>query len=289
MRLHPQAFISWSSSSVTSVQIHSVSYKPYTRTTKHGYECRLLQTVMPVQNTSFLKLSTNLTLDSERVKPKSQLCINQNNNPQRFLLPPFPDAQGDSFAALEKIHWGSSALQTRLHSQQCNDRLPQNCLPARACDWVCVSKHKMCLGGNCNVTVAQQRCGVIVAVVPLPVLFCPRLVSLICVCIYTHLLYAVVLVASVSSCLWHTEIMIRTCEHVWISRVTMRANVLCCPAENDLRSVSTVILQRLEGTKGLDKPEECTVFSIVWMKSDHKIHHVTHINELFSMYCTFRK
>lgn len=33
------------------------------------------------------------------VKPKPQLCMNQNNNPRRFLLPPFPDTLCDSFSA----------------------------------------------------------------------------------------------------------------------------------------------------------------------------------------------
>lgn len=52
--------------------------------------------------------------DRDSVKPKPQLCVNQNNNPQRFLLPPFPDTLRESLAALERIHGGSPALQTRL-------------------------------------------------------------------------------------------------------------------------------------------------------------------------------
>lgn len=39
-----------------------------------------------------------LTPNGDSVKPKPQLCMNQNNNPQRFLLPPFPDTLCDSFA-----------------------------------------------------------------------------------------------------------------------------------------------------------------------------------------------
>lgn len=49
-------------------------------------------------DTTSLRLPIALTPNQDSVKPKPQLCMNQNNNPQRFLLPPFPDTLCDSFA-----------------------------------------------------------------------------------------------------------------------------------------------------------------------------------------------
>lgn len=49
-------------------------------------------------NTASVHLPITLTRNRDSVKPKPQLCMNQNNNPQRFLLPPFPDTLCDSFA-----------------------------------------------------------------------------------------------------------------------------------------------------------------------------------------------
>lgn len=70
------------------------------------YAASWINTVLPIlfYDTVSLPLPSALTPNRDSVKPKPQLCMNQNNNPQRFLLPPFPDTLCDSFS-VESSTW----------------------------------------------------------------------------------------------------------------------------------------------------------------------------------------
>lgn len=88
---------------------------------------------------AFLPITPTPNRDS--VKPKPQLCMNQNNNPQRFLLPSFPDTRCDSFFSGE-LHSRKSIeahqLSRHAYMPRSNGGLPQQCLPARAYECSCL-------------------------------------------------------------------------------------------------------------------------------------------------------
>lgn len=89
---------------------HLFIWEQYQYATELWKCCRLLQYILAKHSdtcyhstflfydTTSLHSPITLTPNRDSVKPEPQLCMNQNNNPQRFLLPPFPDIPCDSFS-----------------------------------------------------------------------------------------------------------------------------------------------------------------------------------------------
>lgn len=108
------------------------------------YAASWINTVLPIlfYDTVSLHLPSALTPNRDSVKPKPQLCMNQNNNPQRFLLPPFPDTLCDSFS-VESSSWENPLrLISSPDTPTCQGVTAgcpmEHCLPAKAYDYVCV-------------------------------------------------------------------------------------------------------------------------------------------------------
>lgn len=97
-------FLSFAFFCFTHAAENNVYYRPMAKlqvTTVFimGYTASIAHFLFLFYATMSLHLSIALTPNGDSVKPKPQLCMNQNNNPQRLLLPPFRDTLCDSFAA----------------------------------------------------------------------------------------------------------------------------------------------------------------------------------------------
>ena len=146
--------------------------------------------------TLHLHLPITLAPNRDSVKPKPQLCMNQNNNPQRFLLPPFPDTLCDSFSAESSTRENPLRLISSPDTPTCRG-----------------------VTAGCPGTASQ-----------------PELMTE-CVCVS----------ATKARCPGRLQRSMRTGERLWAPGVMLWCcqlpNRLCCPVEDDLRSLSTVMLK----------------------------------------------